>query len=186
MNVLKGYVYKMVSLDGSLVYIGSSCKDPRKRYASHRHCAKSGKMPYLSLLFAQGLPTISLLEVHTNVERSYLREREQYFLDQYGSMAVNKNRASFDKAAYDKRQREDVECEVCGKNVQRVYLNRHMKGDKCRYNELWQCLKEFGRLPCQRARRRVPRNGQIMPDAQPIAETVMPDAETDTQAVPTQ
>lgn len=156
MNVTKGYIYSITSANGLHIYIGSSCKDPRYRLACHRHSASSGKMANLQKLFEDGEPIVTILEEVENVPRQYLRQREQFYLDQNAGRSLNKNRADFDKLAYDRRMREDVKCDTCGKLVQRVYFGRHKSGNRCKTHTLREVLAEFGRLPYEKYAPRVP------------------------------
>lgn len=157
MNVTKGYIYSITSANGLHIYIGSSCKDPRYRLACHRHCATSGKMPNLAHLFEDGEPVLRILEQVDNVPRVYLRQREQFYLDQNANRALNKNRADFNKLEYDQKMRENIKCDVCGKEVQRIYFGRHQRGERCKTHTLRGILAEFGRLPCEKYVPRVPK-----------------------------
>lgn len=152
------YVYAIWAANRSRVYIGSSSRHPRYRLACHRHCALSGKMPTLAVLYEVGEPVLEILEEHQLITGEMLRDREQSFIDRYGGIVVNKNRAKWDQEAYKQRQKTDMICPSCGKTVQKVYLNQHMRNIKCREAELFSTIKAFGRFPIEPSRKRQPNN----------------------------
>ncbi len=157
--VTKGYVYKISTQDGTKCYIGSSGIPPHLRFSCHSYSARTGKMPALSQIFAAGTPIISILQEYDNISKADLRKHEQRFLESHREQAVNVNDAVFDRLAFNERQRAQVECESCGKSVQRMYLRRHMEQKKCKEHDLLETLKAFGRLPCTIRRQKTQNRG---------------------------
>lgn len=86
----KAYIYKLVSNKTNKIYIGSSCDDVKKRYSNHKNqnCLCSSK-----ILFELGDVEIKIIEYYPCSNEDELYKREQFYLDKYKNIIVNKKKA---------------------------------------------------------------------------------------------
>jgi hypothetical protein len=151
---MRRYVYKIISTQTTKIYIGST--NNKKRYQEHTSrytrglCSENS-----SILFDLGLEYCSfhILEEFECDTYDEQLEREQFYMDMYAGILVNKQRAkkhkNWRKLEYERnkeqkkqyqlnnreriskmeteRQKIYIHCNVCDKDVKKRNLARHNK-----------------------------------------------------------
>ena len=146
-------IYKLTSDQTSLIYIGSTVKTLNKRLTNHicdyNNYLNGNKRCYISSyeILKHGDYKIELIELYPCDNKEELHEREQYYLDYYKDIIVNKIKAytgiytNLSKSEYKKqhyqlnrekileRKKEKITCE-CGAVVSRRHLSKHKRSKK--------------------------------------------------------
>ena len=98
-------IYKIVCKQSGKIYIGSTRYKLSDRLHNHIYDAKRRDDLTSSEIIKGGNYEIQLIEDYPCLDNKELCEREQYWIETLE--CVNKNRASRDKYAYDKKHKQD-------------------------------------------------------------------------------
>ena len=99
-----GKIYKIISNNTDMIYIGSTIKIKLKtRLNQHRHAFKTGNKKLKSgVMFLWDDAEIKLIENYPCESKTELIQREQYWMDQYPDYIVNQMKASSDHKEYNR------------------------------------------------------------------------------------
>lgn len=92
-NYNNGKIYKLVSQNTDMIYIGSTVQLLIERKKRHISDIKRGTGISSANMFIWGDCEIDLIENYPCNSKKELVEREQYYIDLYSDYCVNKNRA---------------------------------------------------------------------------------------------
>ena len=135
MNKYKnGKIYKIISQNTDMFYIGSTTKVLLKtRMNEHRHAFKNeyGKMDSC-VMFLWDDAEIKLIEDYPCESKTELRKREQYYMDLFPDYIVNKRRAYTNKKEKDRlymRKRRE-EGTIKQREDNKEYMKEYYKKNK--------------------------------------------------------
>ena len=153
MDKLKtGLIYKIFSKDGDEIYIGSTIRSMKKRYAEH---IANWEMDYGSLMATTylfnkyGLENCEYEIIEKMLVKNVfmLRQREQYYIDLYSENCLNGYKASIGVKINSKNynslyyrlfrnelvnyHKEKIHCSRCNSKVSRRNIQSHYKTLKC-------------------------------------------------------
>jgi len=102
--MIKGKIYKIVSKNTDMIYIGSTKKKfLNERFCIHKWDKNMGMLKSAHLLFIWDDAEIQLLEKYDCNTRTELRMREQEWMDKYTDYIVNTRRA-YNSPEYEKKR----------------------------------------------------------------------------------
>jgi len=99
-----GKIYKIISKNTDMIYIGSTIKIKLEtRLNQHRYSFKTGIRKMDScVMFLWDDAEIKLIENYPCESKTELRQREQYWMDQYPDYIVNQRKAISDHKEYNR------------------------------------------------------------------------------------
>ena len=160
----KGKIYKITNDYNDDVYVGSTCDTLVKRYSNHKsHSNHPKKMnrPLYALMKEIGNDRfrIELIEDYSCEDKYQLRQREGYFIRQFGTlnMKIEDRTHKEWKQEYNKKNQNHIKeyCKLYRKNHQETivnYRNEHKDKQKeyCKeyYKERAETLKQKVKCEC--------------------------------------
>ena len=132
----KGKIYMLVSDQTDKVYIGSTCNKLVKRlyqHVSEFRRFQRGKCHYLSSfdIIEAGNARIVILEDYPSNNKTELLLRENYWINKYKNIAVNRQMAITDQKEYKRRYDKLKEwCPYCHKEINKHRRSYHFKSKK--------------------------------------------------------
>lgn len=184
-NYLNGKIYKIISENTEKIYIGSTVKKLSCRFSDHKRNPLHKISCASNIIIECGEARIELIEEYPCESKKDLLLREQYWMDHFSDLCVNKQRAIVDKKLANKewrennkeylkekykdyyqlhkgetlkRNRERIECDLCGKNIAYSTLKTHMdnihnqikiKCEKCGQMLKKNCIRRH-RIVCKK------------------------------------
>lgn len=144
----KSKIYKLTCDDPGLIYYGSTTKNYLSdRLGQHNWDYRNNNIKSAKPLYEKGGVKIELIENYPCETKEELREREDYYIknnqcvNKWGAVADpdykkkwSENNKEYFKNRYEKKKeeikkyrREKIECDGCGKIMQRCSIWKHKK-----------------------------------------------------------
>lgn len=105
-NYNNGKIYKLVSPNTDMIYIGSTCETLKRRFIVHKSNIKKGVNISSKNMFIWNDCTIELIEMVKCICRKELLEKEQYYIELYSDYCINIKNACCDIKQVNKNYRE--------------------------------------------------------------------------------
>lgn len=135
----KSYIYKLVSNKTNKIYIGSSCYYLELRYNNHKH---NNNKCSSKILFDLGEVEIKIIEYYPCTNNEELRKREQYYIDMYKDIIVNKNNSYTTEEQ--KKERQKIYIQKNKEHIKELHRNNYQihKIKRCQSVKIYQNINK--------------------------------------------